>query len=180
MNAPLLSPATILVLLSSALSADDSPLWVVDASLSSISGERLLLTPENAQEQGYWIRAGVYESQWGGGGDRALPPGLRWVNFRLGLVQGGRLHAGPFGVGEKELQIIRATALVVRKGDEVILRAPLRMVVDLGNKIHLYAEFNAQPEFASKLAIEFEERLESGSRKYAVPLNAFLDQRQLR
>jgi hypothetical protein len=144
------------------------------ATSLSMPDERLLLTPDNAKEQGYWIRAAVSDSR---RDDGASSPELRRVRLRLGIVHGGRLHPGQWTVGVKDLQIIKATTLVIQKGDEIVLRAPLRMVVDPGNEVHWYVEIDAHPEWTSNLAIEFEEHLESEVRRYAVPINAFVDQR---
>lgn len=102
-------------------------------------------------------------------------PGL--VSFRLGLVHGGRLHPGPFGVGVKELQIIGNMWLVIREGDTVILRVPTKAEVDPGNHVHLHAQFNATAELLPKMEIEFEERLESGTRRIRVPLRSFMNDR---
>mgnify|MGYP006969426550 CR=1 FL=1 len=175
MNARLLTLGWILAGVGLPLAAGEHPVLLGGASLASPAAERVVLTPENAGDQGYWIRAGVGDADWGGGGDRTLEPPLKWVSFRMGLVRGGRLHPGAFAVGAKELGIIHAAALVLREGDEVILRAPLRMVIDPGNEIQLCAEFSVRREEAAKLVIEFEEQLQSGGRRLAVPLKAFLE-----
>jgi hypothetical protein len=50
----------------------------------------------------------------------------------------------------------------------------MKTEVDPGNEVHLLVQFNAEAEIVSKLQIEFEERLQSESRRIRVPLSAFL------
>ena len=55
----------------------------------------------------------------------------------------------------------------------MILRVPLKAEVDPGNEVHLRVHFNAEAELVRKLQIEFEERLETGTRRIRVPLSVF-------
>ena len=99
-------------------------------------------------------------------------PGL--VTVRLGLVEGGRLHPGEFGVGAMDLRIIGQMWLVVRERNTVVLRVPTKPEVDPGNRVHLRAQFNATAELLPRMEVEFEERLKSGNRRIRIPLTAFM------
>jgi hypothetical protein len=102
-----------------------------------------------------------------------VDPGF--LTVRLGLVHGGPLHPGPFAVGAKELEIISQMWLVIREDDAVTLRAKLEREIDLGNEIHCIALVNATAELVPKMEIEFEERRESRTRRFRVPVSAFIN-----
>src|SRR5262245_32159619 len=141
--------------------------------------DALMLTPKEKSksegywltDQGYWVRCVLRNRNSDPRVDES-DPGV--FIFRLGLVHGGRLRPGPFGVGGQHLKIIGPMWLVIREGDAVILRVPMKTEVDRGNEVHLLVQFNAEAEIVSKLQIEFEEWPESGSRRIRVPLSAFL------
>ena len=141
----------------------------------------LLKTDRTSATDGYWNTdqgyfVGCYHHRPNQGGEvEAADPGF--VSFRLGLVHGGRLHAGPFAVGAKELEIFGKMWLVIRDVDNVILRVPMKRDVDPGNHIHLLARFNATAELLPKMEIEFEERVESETRRIRVPLREFMRNR---
>jgi hypothetical protein len=149
------------------------------ATVLAAADDAFMLTPKEKSksngywitDQGYWVSCGLRNRN----SDRRVDesdPGVFF--FRLGLVHGGRLHPGPFGVGGQDLKIIGPMWLVIREGDDVILRVPMKTEVDPGNEVHLLVQFNAEAEIVSKLQIEFEERLQSESRRIRVPLSAFL------
>ena len=149
------------------------------ATVLAAADDAFMLTPKEKSksngywitDQGYWVSCGLRNRN----SDRRVDesdPGVFF--FRLGLVHGGRLHPGPFGVGGQDLKIIGPMWLVIREGNAVILRVPMKPEFDPGNEVHLFVQFNAEAEIVSKLQIEFEERLQSGSRRIRVPLSAFL------
>jgi hypothetical protein len=147
-------------------------------STAAASAEVFVLTPENAKESGYWVRCGVRDAKSNRGavqGAQPTEPPLVIVRFMP--LQGGTLREGspPWqtGVFENDLLAIESVTLVVRDGDKVLIRVPLRTVVDLGNYIHLLAEFSARREDLSKLQVAFEERRETGKRTMAIDLAAF-------
>ena len=161
MNVMLLSLTVFFALFSSTAKADDI----------------LLLTPKNAEELGYWVRCGL-SGKTTGPSDQPSQTELsrqELVYFRIGLVNGGRLHKGPFAVNPKDLQVIGAILLVFRDGDGVLRSEPLRTQVDPGNYIHLYAEFSAEKETLSRILVVFQEHGEVGIRTVLMDLAAFID-----
>ena len=156
-------------------------LVVFSATVLAAADDAVVLKPKEVSksegywitDQGYWVRCGLRKRNSDPQIDES-DPGVFF--FRLGLVQGGRLHPGPFGVGGEDLKVIGSMWLVIREGDAVVLRVPLKTEFDPGNEVHMYAQFNAEPEIVSKSEIEFEERTDSGTRRIRVPLSAFRSQ----
>lgn len=120
-------------------------------------------------DQGYFVGCYHRPADRGAKGDERH---LRLVGVRLGLVRGGRLDPGPFVV-ERHLEIIQNMSLVVREGDSVTLRVPVKAEVDPGNHVHLHLQFHATAEQLLKMEVEFEEHLKSGTRRIRVPLKQF-------
>jgi hypothetical protein len=148
------------------------------ATLASAADDVLVLTPDNAKEHGYWVRCAVKDESAdrranAEGQSRASEPVS--VVIRLGLLQGGRLHKGPFAVIREDLEIIRSISLVAHNEEGVLFSVPLRTEVDPGNYIHLLAEFSAQRETVSKMQVDFTEVGVSGPRKVSIDLGSFVD-----
>lgn len=122
-------------------------------------------------DQGYFVGCYHHPPTRGAKDDERHP---RLVSFRLGLVHGGRLHPGPFGVDAQKLEIIENMSLVVREGDSAVLRVPVKAIVDPGNHVHWLVQFHATAEQLPKMEMEFDERLETGTRTIRVPLKSFL------
>ncbi len=120
-------------------------------------------------DQGYFVGCYQHPADRGAKGDERH---LRLVSVRLGLMHGGRLDPGPFVVA-RHLEIIQNMSLVVREGDSVTLRVPVKAEVDPGNHVHLHLQFHATAEQLLKMEMEFEEHLESGTRKMRIPLRMF-------
>ena len=163
MNATLLSLAVVFTLFAHSASAAE---------------ELLFLTPENAADNGLWIRTGLWDKQQGESHldqpTRTNTAASPVVYFRLGLKHSGALHSGPFAVGYDDLQIIKNMKLVFRDSDAELLSVPLSAEVDPGNEIHLFAQFSANKKLLSKLQITFEATGESGRRTFIVPLNQYM------
>ena len=146
------------------------------ASAAATAEEVVVLAPNGSREghwktdQGYWVR-----THYPGSLQKTDEADPGFLTVRLGLVHGGPLHPGPFAVGAKELEIISQMWLVIREGDAVTLRAKLEREIDLGNEIHYIALVNATAELVPKMEIEFEERRESRTRRFRVPVSAFIN-----
>src|SRR5262245_19498951 len=96
------------------------------------------------------------------------------VMFRIGYVPHGRLIPGETLPSSKDWEIIGPMWLVIRDGDQVLLRVPTKAEHDGSNYPSLVARFNAIPEMVPKMEIEFEQRLESGTRRMRVPFSTFM------
>ena len=153
-------------------------LLLIVSSVTASAGDPVLLeTDKTSATDGYWnTDQGYFVGCYRHAADRGEAD-LRLVSFRLGLVPGGRLHPGRFGVGAQDLQIIKNMSLVAREGDAVVLRTPANAEVDPGNHVHLIAQFHATADQLRKMEVEFEEHLDSGTRQIRVPLKSFLKTR---
>lgn len=150
------------VLFCSAATADDSFLLQTDRT-SATDGYW-------NTDQGYFVGCYHHPADRGAKGDERH---LRVVSVRLGLVHGGRLHPGPFAVDSRHLDMIQNMSLVLREGDTVTLRVPVKAEVDPGNHVHLHLQFHASAEQLLKMEVEFEEHLDSGTRRMRIPLKQF-------
>lgn len=145
--------------------------------IASGADRELTLTRENAKANGYWVRCVLRKNVV----DHDVttrskaPSEMVSVIFRLGLVHAGRLHEGPFAVNQSDLHVIRSLTVVLRDGNKVICRIPLRTEIDAGNEIHLLAEFSARQDAIANMHVEFEERVKTKSRPVLLKLRSFIE-----
>ena len=145
------------------------------ASVEATAEEVVVLAPNGSHQgywttkQGYWIGCGYGDSL-----DKTGKADPGCLAVRLGLVHGGPLHPGPFAVNGKDLEIISRMWLVIREGDAVILRARLDRELDHGNEEHYVAMVNATADLVPKMEIEFEERRNTETQRFRIPVSTFI------